>query len=115
MSEMRPELPSAKSGTPCPTNGTAYLMVYNAVRQAPGLIWGKTTDAHGAHCAIGWTFAAQRSIALPSAFIDEVAMVNDSVPPTASPRTRRLVVLRWLRWKLKTAGMPGFAAAKEPQ
>ena len=114
MSHLRPTLRDAAPGTPCPSDGTAYLMAYNAVKAAPGLIHGKLKDGHGAYCAIGWTFQSQDHIALGNAFVDEVAMVNDSVPPSESPRKRRLVMLRWLRWKLQQAGMPGFARARKP-
>lgn len=109
MQHLRPECKQADPGTPCPTNGTAYLLVYNAVKAESGLIRGRLHDK-GMHCAIGSTFTAQPNIALPTNFIDEVAMVNDSAP-TVSPRQRRLIVLRWLRWKLNQLGMPGFASA----
>lgn len=112
MSQLRPEV-SGHSTKPAPSNGTAYLMAYEAVKQAPGLIHGQL-HAKGSHCAIGWLWTVNPHIALYKSFIDEVAMVNDSVPVTASARTRRQVVLRWLRWKLKQAGMPGFEKVREP-
>jgi hypothetical protein len=97
---------TASPDTPCPSNGTAYLMAYNAVLAAPGLIRGRLNGPHGEHCAIGWVFANKTApLALKFDFVDEVAMVNDSVPASASPKQRRLVVLRWLRWKLQQAGM----------
>ena len=115
MSQLRPEVgPGRSTSLPCPTNGTAYLMCYNAVKAATGLIHGRLHDGKGAHCAIGQMWTTTPHMALYEAFIDEVALVNDSVPTTESPRTRRLIVLRWLRWKLRQAGMPGFAAARPP-
>lgn len=38
MSRLRPTLVSAKPGTVCVRNGTAYLMILNAVEQERGLI-----------------------------------------------------------------------------
>ena len=69
---------------------------------------------HGAHCAIGSFFAVNPKIALYAEFIDEVAAVNDSVPQF-SCRQRKLMVERWLKWKLKQLGMPGFEAATAPK
>ena len=112
MSDIRPTLVDGRG--PCLTNGSAYLAVYNAVKAAPGLLHGHLDGrrADGEHCAIGWYFALPSHICLPNAFIDEVAVMNDSVP-AASPRQRRLMMLRWLRWKLAQVGMPGFRT-KEP-
>lgn len=112
MSRLRPTL--RPSDCPVPTKGTAYLVVYNAVHASPGLIHGKLDGAHGEHCAIGWAFASQTDLVLLRDFIDEVALVNDSVPPSMSAKWRKQIVLRWLRWELKEIGMPGFAAAKPP-
>jgi hypothetical protein len=110
MSRLRSTVPSTKAA---PSNGTAYLMAYNAVKSSPGLIHGALDGPKGSHCAIGWMFA-KNNIALYDSFVDEVAMVNDSVPPALSVKTRRRVVLRWLEWKLKQIGMPGFEKAAQP-
>lgn len=110
-SAMRPELGDrdAQPGSYCPRNGTAYLMIYNAVKSKDQLIAGRLHQ-WGESCAIGSFWDVNPTCALPTDLIDEVAAVNDSVVGTA--RQRRLVVLRWLRWKLKQAGMPGFEKAK---
>ena len=108
---LRPETVTAKPGTPSPTNGTAYLVIYNAVKRRAGLIHGKLDNKYGEHCAIGSYFDDHPRSALNFGIIDEVAMVNDSVP-TATAKQRRLVVMRWLRWKLAQVGMPGFVVVK---
>lgn len=110
-SSLRPELGNrdAKPGSYCPTNGTAYLMIYNAVKSKEKLIAGRLHSG-GESCAIGSFWDVNPRCALHVPLIDEVAAVNDSVVGT--PRQRRLVVLRWLRWKLKQAGMPGFEKAQ---
>lgn len=112
MSDVRPTLVTAKPGSPCLRGGSAYLAVYNAVKAAPGLLHGELDGrtADGEHCAIGWYFALPSHISLPTDFIDEVATMNDSVP-AATPRQRRMMMLRWLRWKLAELKMPGFSAA----
>jgi hypothetical protein len=109
MSKLRPTLNSG-SAKPCMTNGTAYLMILNAVEQAPGLIHGKLRDGQN-YCAIGHYFERNDTTSLPESLIDEVAAVNDSMP-NLTMRQRKVRVARWLRWKLTVLGMPGFATKK---
>lgn len=106
MSKLRPEAKSGDGKKYAPTGPTAYLMVYNAVKSKDFLISGRL-HAWGASCAIGSFWDVNPNCSLYSDFIDEVAAVNDSVPK-ATPRQRRTIVLRWLRWKLAQSGMPGF-------
>ena len=109
-SKLRPETKDAAPGSYAPTGGTAYLMLYNAVKSKDRLIHGKL-HSRGESCAIGSFWDVNPKCSLNYALIDEVAAVNDSLP-SATPRQRRIHVLRWLRWKLASAGMPGFAAPK---
>lgn len=113
MSKLRPETENF-TGKPgyAPTNGTAYLMVYNAVKSKRELISGRL-HAHGESCAIGSFWDVNPKCSLYGYFIDEVAAVNDSFCGT--PKQRRHHMLRWLRWKLAAVGMPGFANATKPQ
>lgn len=112
-SRLRPETTTAEKGKPAPIGGTAYLMIYNAVRHQDGLAHGKLHDGNGAHCAIGSFFETNPKAAIGFDLIDEVAMVNDSMP-YATMRQRKLHVLRWLRWRLQQVGMPGFERAQAP-
>ncbi len=107
-SELRPELTSGSDRT-CVRGGTAYLMILTAVEQQQGLIAGKL-HGHGAHCAIGSFFDINRKATVPWEIVNEVAAVNDSVPHFTEPARKRHVA-RWLKWKLATLGMPGFATA----
>lgn len=111
MSKLRPDAGGSTTDMYCPTNGTAYLMVYNAVQTKRMLIQGRL-HAGGESCAIGSFWDVNPKCALKETFIDEVAAVNDSFVGT--PRQRLAHMKRWLRWKLAQAGMPGFAAAKKP-
>lgn len=97
--------------SPAPKGATAYLMIYNAVKEQDGLIYGRLNNARGEHCAIGSYFAQPRHCPLETRLIDEVAAVNDSML-NATPKQRKTMVLRWLRWKLGEAKMPGFANCK---
>lgn len=106
MSKMRPELQNANADTYSPKGGTAYLMIFNAVQSKDGLIHGHLHEG-GASCAIGAYFDINDHTALSSAIIDEVATVNDSAP-TLTPKQRKRMVTRWLRWKLQQLGMSGF-------
>lgn len=105
-SKMRPETYDSKGGNYCPTNGTAYLMVYNAVRSKDGLIAGRLHDK-GESCAIGSFWDVNPKCSLQTAFIDEVAAVNDSFVGV-SPANRRKKMLAWLRWKMQQAGFHPF-------
>jgi hypothetical protein len=111
-SQLRPEVTSGDGTAYCPTGGTAYLMIYNAVQTKDRLISGRL-HYHGESCAIGSYWDVNVNCTLPWSIIEEVAAVNDSFK--GSERRRRTHVLRWLRWKLAQAGMPGFApvAAKK--
>jgi hypothetical protein len=110
MSKLRPTLTNARPGTPCMRNGTAYLMILNAVEQQRGLIHGKL-HAQGAHCAIGSYFHINDKTSLPDALIDEVAAVNDSMP-TLTPIQRKKCMMQWLKWKLADLGMGRFHKRK---
>ncbi len=111
MAKLRPTLKDAGPGTPCMRGGTAYLLIYRSVKDADGLIHGQLHDGRGSHCAIGNYFERHDKTCLPSELIDEVAAVNDSTPHLTM-KARRLSVLRWLRWRLATAGVPEFARWK---
>lgn len=111
MSRLRPTLRS-NSDKPCVSNGTAYLMIHNAVKTRRGLVHGHL-ELEREYCAIGSFFHVNTATALPTDLVDEVAAVNDSMP-ASTPRQRRTVVLRWLRWKLAMAGLPGFVKAVKP-
>ncbi len=111
MSKLRATTPSTRDSY-APTNGTAYLMIYNAVKSKAALIHG-TLHAQGESCAIGSFWDVNPKLTLHESLIDEVAAVNDSMP-NVSARQRRSVVLRWLRWKLAMCGMPGFQRATLP-
>lgn len=106
-SKLRPETTSSTSFAP--KGADAYYAIYGAVVSEPGLIHGRL-EWRGAHCAVGSYFEHTKQ-ALGVAIIDEVATINDSVP-NYTPKQRREFVLRWLRWKLTQAGMPGFKTNK---
>lgn len=112
MSKLRPELKDAKPGTPCMRNGTAYLMILNAVEQQRGLIHGQLQTPKGEYCAIGSYFHDNSKTSLPSELIDEVAAVNDSMP-RLTPAQRKKRMTQWLKWKLAVLGMPGFHRRKK--
>lgn len=107
MSTTRPTLGNNVLNKPCMRNGTAYLLIYRAVKDAAGLIHGRLHDGRGAHCAIGHYFERHDNTALPMDLIDEVASVNDSLPHKTN-KQRRLAMLKWLRWKLAECGLPEF-------
>lgn len=101
MSTLRPECGNARPGQSALDDGTALYLIRDSVAKRRSLIYGKLRDAKGGNCAIGAFWKDNPNTALRSALIDEVAAVNDSVPPTATPHERWKKVNSWLRWKLK--------------
>lgn len=101
MSKLRPECGSAAPGSALPDD-TALFMIRDAVARRKGLIHGRLDGPKDSHCAIGAFWADNPKTALKSSLIDEVAAVNDSVPPTATPQERWKKVNEWLRFKIKS-------------
>jgi hypothetical protein len=52
------------------------------------------------HCALGCFWADNPKASISTSLIDEVAAVNDSLGPKATPQQRWKKVRGWLRWKL---------------
>jgi hypothetical protein len=109
VSKLRPECGTGGPKDYCPDKGTALLMTLNAVRTQSGLIHGRLRD-NGGRCAVGSYFLVNPKCCYPGDLTDEVAAVNDSMP-NGTPRQRKQMVMRWLRWKLTQIGMPGFTQA----
>ena len=99
MSRLRPETCAADG--PALPDDTALFLVRHAVECQRELIHGRLHDGRGLHCAVGALWATNPNLVLHTALVDEIAAVNDSVPPTATPRERWLKVRSWLRWKLR--------------
>ncbi len=98
MSKFRPECSdSTKTALP---DDTALFLIRESVAKRRCLIWGKLHDGHGNHCAIGAFWEDNPRTTLHSSLIDEVAAVNDSVPPSATPQERWKKVNSWLRFKI---------------
>lgn len=113
MSKLRPELTSGGTEKYCPEHGTALLMTLNAVKTKRGLAHGQLHKC-GESCAVGSYFDVNPNCYFPGGLTDEVAAVNDSMP-NATPRARKVMVMRWLRWKLSLLKMPGFENAAKPK
>lgn len=106
MSKLRPECGTSKE--PALSDDTALFLIRDSVAKRRSLIYGKLDGPNGAHCAIGSFWADNPGTTLRSSLIDEVAAVNDSVPPSATPHERWKKVNSWLRWKINVlAGKPG--------
>jgi hypothetical protein len=99
MSRLRPECGS--SDRPAISDDTALYLIRDSVAKRRSLIYGRLHDHVGRHCAIGAFFSDNPKAVIHTALIDEVAAVNDSIPPTATPHERWKKVNSWLRWKLR--------------
>ena len=104
MSKYRPECRDADR--PALPDDTAYFLIHQSVCKRRALIHGALHRGQY-HCAIGAFWADNPKATLHSALIDEVAAVNDSVPPSASPKERWKKVTGWLRWKMKVLATRG--------
>jgi hypothetical protein len=92
----------SNSDKPAMPDDTAIWLIRDSVAKRKGLIYGKLRGDEGEYCAIGAFWADHPGVTLHTALIDEVAAVNDSVGPKASPQTRWKKVNSWLRFKIKT-------------
>lgn len=98
MSRLRPEC--SNSDRPALPDDTALFLIRDSVARRRSLIHGRLHDGQGHHCAIGAFWTDNPNATLHSSLIDEVAAVNDSVPPGATPHERWKKVNEWLRWKI---------------
>lgn len=108
MSNLRPECHTTTG--PAISNDTALFLIRDSVARRHELIHGRLHDRHGGHCALGAFWADNPKAVLNSSLINEVAAVNDSVPPSATPQERWKKVNGWLRWKLKVLARPKIIA-----
>ena len=100
MSKLRPECKT--SNEEALPDDTALFLIRNSVAKRRSLIFGKLHNTDGQHCAIGAFWADNPGVTLHSSLIDEVATVNDSIPPTATAHERWKKVNSWLRFKIST-------------
>lgn len=101
MSKLRPECKDADLGSRFIPRDTALFLIRDAVDRRHGLIHGRLNGPLNTHCAIGCFWEDNPGTSLSSSLIDEVATVNDSLGPDATPRERWLKVRSWLRFKLR--------------
>jgi hypothetical protein len=99
MSGLRPEC--GISSQPAMPNDTALFLIRDSVAKRGGLIHGRLRD-NGGRCAIGAFWEDNPRVTLNSSLVDEVAAVNDSLGPKATPKQRWKKVNEWLRWKIRS-------------
>lgn len=99
MSKLRPECRTNRDGTSLPDD-TALFLIRDAVARRRSLIYGRL-HKDGKHCAMGAFWTDHPDLGVHTTLVDEVAAVNDSLGPNASPHKRWLKVTAWLKWKLK--------------
>lgn len=99
MSKLRPEC--GNSTRPAIADDTALYLIRDSVAKRRSLIHGRLHDNKGHHCAMGAFWTDNPGATVHARLVDEVAAVNDSIPPSATPRERWKKVNSWLRWKLK--------------
>jgi hypothetical protein len=97
-SKLRPEcVDSQNNALP---DDTALFLIRDSVSRRRALIHGRL-HFRGEHCALGCFWADNPKALLNNSLVDEVAAVNDAVPPSATPHERWKKVNSWLRFKIK--------------
>lgn len=110
MSKLRSEGVQDSNGTAMPYD-TALYLIRDSVAKRRSLIHGRLKNGSGEYCAIGAFWKDNPGTTLSSALIDEVAAVNDSVPPSATPKERWKKVNSWLRFKIASLTKTGLKVA----
>ena len=106
MSKLRPEC--STTTRPSLPDDTALFLIRNSVAHVRGLIHGRLHDGRGGHCAMGQFWTENPGATVSSSLVDEVAAVNDSISPSATPHERWKKVNSWLRFKIAAlAGKKG--------
>lgn len=101
MSKLRDkDLIDAKNNETALPNDTALFLIRDSVARRKRLIYGRLHGPDGDHCALGTFWEDNPKAVLNTSLIDEVAAVNDSVPPSATPQERWKKVNSWLRFKI---------------
>lgn len=99
VSKLRPHGVSESTASAMPDD-TALFLIQQSVNRRRSLIYGRLRDGEGHYCAIGAFWEDNPKVTLHTSLIDEVAAVNDSVPPSATPKERWKKVNSWLRFKI---------------
>lgn len=101
MSKFRDDETVDGKGSAIP-NDTALFLIRDSVAKRKRLIYGTLENAKGEHCAMGAFWEDNPGACINADLLDEVAAVNDSLPPTATPHQRWKKVNSWLRFKIAT-------------
>jgi hypothetical protein len=104
MSRLRPECETYRGGQAALPYDTALFLIRDAVERRQALAFGKLHDGKF-DCAMGAFWKDNPGAIVYSDLIDEVAQVNDSVPPTSTPKERWAKVRSWLRWKVRVMAL----------
>lgn len=105
MSKLRSECKTAESQCGPQAPATIYYRIFSLLSKRRGLIYGKLDGAAGEHCAMGCYWNQYSQDTVPTAIVDEIAAVNDSVKPGESKFKRWQRVRTYLRIKLATHGI----------
>jgi hypothetical protein len=103
VSKLRPECSTYTGPRAALPDDTALFLIRDAVERRRALGYGKL---HGKYdCAMGAFWTDNPGVILHESLIDEVAQVNDSIPPTSPPKERWAKVRSWLRWKVRVMAL----------
>lgn len=101
MTTLRPECKAAGKDSIHIPRDTALFLIRDSVERRGQLLHGRLHGPNGLHCALGCFWKDNPKTSLDTDLIEEVAAVNDSVGPNATPQERWKKVRGWLRWKLQ--------------
>ena len=100
MSKLRPELEDGDDDSIYIPRDTALFLIRDSVAKRRSLIHGQLSDGNGHYCALGAFWEDHPDTSIDDSLVDEVAAVNDSIPPQATARERWKKVNEWLRFKI---------------
>ena len=106
---LRPELLRGTGAGILVPRDTALFLIRDAVERRKGLIHGKLDGPAGAHCALGAFWEDNPKLTMDWSVVEEVAAVNDSLGPQATPKARWQKVMSWLRWKTRVMALKSNA------
>jgi hypothetical protein len=104
-SKLRPELVAAEQWEQTVSREEALKKLYTSVAKRRSLARGKLTDGEQ-HCALGCLAEDLKKmngdIIITPELADEIAMINDKLPPECTSKQRWQYVMKWLRQELAT-------------
>jgi hypothetical protein len=100
MSDLRRECYTYTGPKDALSRHASLLLLREALLNKKGLIAGRLRDAKGQTCAIGALWDSNPEAVIKSSVFNEIAIINDSLPPRTSRASRLEFVRKWVEKKI---------------